>query len=701
MRILFVLLIVLSLYDSGSPGRQGCAFVPLPPVLPSTVAGETLPYHEKDLQVPSLYVDSFKFAKLLRLSCLFILKSNFTCSDNSLIALVIKPKNYQSVLPCSKHRYFILLLLFLSGNVHPNPGPVSNCISTPDDFKSRTGLGIIHINARSMLSKIDAIRIWAHSTDTDIFVLSETWLSKSVSDKDISIKGYNVFRCDRPRKGGGIAIYVKNRFHTSLVTTVSICKQFELLALKLELSQGQFFNIIGCYRPPSASAEALSSLAKYLSSLESNELLLVGDLNCDWLTSASDSLKSVCDSFNLTQLINGATRPNVKCPEKSSLLDLILTNAPHKFSDIGIFANDLSDHCAVAAVRQAKLPKIKSRVLLKRDFKHFCEQAFFHDLYHYDWNGISLIGEVELAWKFFYDGFLSIVNKHAPLRKFRVKGRNNPWFSPDLNNLLIERNLAWARARQSQKEADWLSFRQLRNKCTSFIKRTKSEFYLSETTKNLNNPKKFWKVIKSSSGHVSTEYPTFIVKDSRIITDKPEMLNYFNEHFISAGFLFESMCPNLKSCDPIMQDNIDLPVLPEPIDGLFTFMPVSVSEVQTVLKQLDPKKSAGPDQLDPYFLKLAADFIAEPLSVIFNLSLVKNEIPNVWKSAFVLPLLKGGDPSNVNNYRPISKLCILAKLFEKLVTNQLKEYLDRNSILSKYQSGFRKNTVPLLLPLKL
>lgn len=89
----------------------------------------------------------------------------------------------------------------------------------------------------------------------------------------------------------------------------------------------------------------------------------------------------------------------------------------------------------------------------------------------------------------------------------------------------------------------------------------------------------------------------------------------------------------------------------------FNFTCLDVIEVHRALKRLDPNKSAGPDKLDPCFLKLAADFIAEPLTHIFNLTLPNNETPNIWKSAYVLPLLKGGDPSVVNNYRPISKLC--------------------------------------------
>lgn len=64
------------------------------------------------------------------------------------------------------------------------------------------------------------------------------------------------------------------------------------------------------------------------------------------------------------------------------------------------------------------------------------------------------------------------------------------------------------------------------------------------------------------------------------------------------------------------------------------------------------------------------------------------EIPKLWKSAFVLPLLKGGDPSLLDNYRPISKLSVLSKVLESLVSRQLKTYFQEN-ILNGMQSGFR------------
>jgi len=133
-----------------------------------------------------------------------------------------------------KDAWFLLLLL-LSGNVQPNPGPPSSSsqIATPADFKARSGLGFIHLNVRSLLGKLDFVRIWASSTDADVIVLSETWLNTTILASDISLKGYNVYRTDRPNKGGGVAIYVKNKF--SVTTLISKSVNYTLITYNYTL----------------------------------------------------------------------------------------------------------------------------------------------------------------------------------------------------------------------------------------------------------------------------------------------------------------------------------------------------------------------------------------------------------------------------------------------------------------------------------
>ena len=99
--------------------------------------------------------------------------------------------------------------------------------------------------------------------------------------------------------------------------------------------------------------------------------------------------------------------------------------------------------------------------------------------------------------------------------------------------------------------------------------------------------------------------------------------------------------------------------------------------------------ATGIDEIPSKLLKLAAPAIAQSLSFIFNCSLVTSVFPNDWKVARVRPLYKGGAADNVSNYRPISILNTVSKIFERIVYDQLYSYLNEYQLLSEYQSGFR------------
>lgn len=124
---------------------------------------------------------------ILYLQNLLLLNDHFTVSDYSFFEFIEDSGNDKYYPAKQKLRCLIMLLLMLSGNVQPNPGPVLGLlnnlqsVATPSDFKSRHGLGFIHLNVRSLVPKMDMIRIWANTTNADIIVISETWLKKSVT----------------------------------------------------------------------------------------------------------------------------------------------------------------------------------------------------------------------------------------------------------------------------------------------------------------------------------------------------------------------------------------------------------------------------------------------------------------------------------------------------------------------------------------
>lgn len=96
------------------------------------------------------------------------------------------------------------------------------------NFKTRKGLGIVHLNARNLFPKLDSLRIWISNSDPDIIVISESWLKNNVSDSVIYLHGYNAFRVDRVIQGGGVAIYVRNNLNTFVKVSTSVPGQFDL-----------------------------------------------------------------------------------------------------------------------------------------------------------------------------------------------------------------------------------------------------------------------------------------------------------------------------------------------------------------------------------------------------------------------------------------------------------------------------------------
>lgn len=562
-------------------------------------------------------------------------------------------------------------------------------LSSLNELQTARGLKLMHLNVRSLLPKLDFINILINDVNPDILIISETWLSSRTCDDDVAMSGYNTFRIDRKAKGGGVIAYVREHLVTTVSIAVSTPKCFECIVLNVCVGGDTHLSVSGVYRPPSAPSSALNDLGKVLANFNSSELVILGDLNQDWLTESSSFLKQLCLELDLTQLILHPTRPNTKNPTKSTLIDIILTNRPAKYPQSGVFAQDVSDHCPIACVRLTKAFKPKTHFIKKRNFKNFTDQGFLHDLYHSDLERLCLVPDPELATEHFSLVFNAIANKHAPYKSLRVKNRSSPWFTDDVKSVIRLKDLAWSKARATGNSADWLEFRKLRNICVRTIRTAKSGFYLAFLQNTQGNTATFWKTVKSLQSTSSSALPTQISGINGITSSQLELCEAFNQHFISAGHLFDRLHTNVNSPAIGPSPHVKGPPPVPSIPACFSFRTISVHEVRKALLKLDIKKSKGEDEIAPFFLRLSAHLIAAPIAHIFNLTFISGEIPAIWKTAQVLPLFKSGDHTDLNNYRPISKLCCLAKVLETLANHQLRAFLDSHNILQSNQSGFR------------
>jgi hypothetical protein len=124
-------------------------------------------------------------------------------------------------------------------------------------------------------------------------------------------------------------------------------------------------------------------------------------------------------------------------------------------------------------------------------------------------------------------------------------------------------------------------------------------------------------------------------------------------------------------------------------DIQFKFSEINVHEVFLQLHRLKTSKSTDIDNIPGRALKISTEIVSPSLTWIFNLSIKIGIYVDEWKKAWVLPIFKTEHRQKCENYRPISILPINSKIFERSVFNQLYEFLNESSLLSKYQSGFR------------
>ena len=174
--------------------------------------------------------------------------------------------------------------------------------------------------------------------------------------------------------------------------------------------------------------------------------------------------------------------------------------------------------------------------------------------------------------------------------------------------------------------------------------------------------------------------------NSIVTKNKKEISNGFKKFFASVAEKLRAVLPPCAHHDVRgIRHQVN------PHNKKFCFKPVTKIEVFKVLMSLKRSKSPGIDNIPPGTVKDAAKVIIDPLLHIINLSLATSAIPREWKVARCVPVFKGGNAKEPDNYTPISVLPIFSKILERVVHNQLYEYLENNKFLSSQQFGFRRN----------
>ena len=367
-----------------------------------------------------------------------------------------------------------------------------------------------------------------------------------------------------------------------------------------------------------------------------------------------------------------------------TLIDHFYTSNVDKIVSSGVIHTGLSDHSMIYASwgRTIKQKTFVHKYKVNRKYNRFDDKEFVKHLNRVQWCQVTDTNEVNEAVMKFESLFLPICNKHAPLRRKRVRKQNSPWITNDIIQLMHKRDNVKKKAIASGSSQQWATYKYLRNKVNYAIKESKRSYLTQSVYAAKKDSREIWKTLRNVvPGKVRSTNVTCIRTEDSDCTDPKNIANFLNDHFATVGPKLAAKIPNITHQNS-SSDDLDE-------SGKFKFQRVSEEYILKQLKSLSDGKATGTDETPAKLLKLACHSIVVPITHIINLSISTNVFPDKWKSARISPIFKSGDSSDVNNYRPISILPVLSKLLERSIFDQLYPFLDAKGLLHEKQSGFR------------
>ena len=197
-------------------------------------------------------------------------------------------------------------------------------------------------------------------------------------------------------------------------------------------------------------------------SLENKECILTGDMNCNYLVNSDHKeLKSILTAFGLKQLIKDPTRVT---QDSRSLIDVIYTNEPWNIYSVKVIPAGLSDHDLVGCTRKIHNFKYQPKLITCRNYANYDPVAFCNDLRSSDFGSVFTSSCINDACSRFKCILQQSIDKHAPLITKKIKGRLCPWMSSEVKSEMNLRDQLLRKARRTNREIDWSSYKRQRNK---------------------------------------------------------------------------------------------------------------------------------------------------------------------------------------------------------------------------------------------
>lgn len=423
--------------------------------------------------------------------------------------------------------------------------------------------------------------------------------------------------------------------------------------------------------------------------------MILGDINYDMLSEHKGApLKNVCDIFDFVNLVKSPTCFTKGAP--ATLNDVILTNRSTLCQNIQNFNCGLSDvHNIISVQIKGTIPRINKKFVEYRSFKNFDQEFFLNDLEQKNLNSIvDKCDNVNSAYENFESEFISVINKHAPMKKKKPVDKPVPFMNKNLKRAIYKKRMSFNKYNRCKNKQNWEIYRKQRN-LVNKIKKQSIRNYFIERCAGGPKSKHFWPTIKPFLTNKGSHFAKDIIlcENDNIINNQTEVAETFNNFFINVAKDIGSQ--NIKTDD----NHPSIKAIKEnkTETDQFIFNPINEEFVNKEINKIGIKKATGKDGISSKILRLSKSVVAKPISKIINKSFETSTFPDKLKEAQVVPLHKKNNTLDKGNYRPVSILPMISKIFERAVNSQIVEFFDSHfhTFLSAFRKGYGCQTALL------
>lgn len=555
-----------------------------------------------------------------------------------------------------------------SKNIQNNTAKLSAKIKKHDE------INFMHINIGGLNCKFTEFSVLLENSEPNVLGVSEHWFLNNDIEQ-VKLNGYKLIshssRSEYIR--GGTAVYVQENmcFSDIVINCKSVEKVFEFSVCEVNVADLKI-TCICVYRSPKADFNQFyTKLDTLLQEVYSpgKFVVLLGDFNVHFLrvdTSASD-LNSLLSSYGLISHITGITRPS-----SGTQVDNIFSNINLYDVKGSIYYADISDHYGQILSVKVPVQNHRSNHVKKRFFTDDNIFKFNNYLRGESWHEIDQVQGVNGKYNCFDNILRYYFDLSFPVKVAR-EGKNHTWVNREVKQYSMYIKDLYVTYQITKNPASLIHYKLERKAYRKFLVDIQKDVNHNKILASKNRTKTLWNIFnKTVNKNKSRANISLKAVSGELIKDPQEVADLLLTHFTSS----------------IGNLNYRLKNSGENFPSMFLY-PTDCTEIFKTIMNLPNKFSAGLDEIPTYVLKCVAEFICKPIALIVNESFREGIFPNELKKAKLVPIYKKGNRHVADNYRPISLLSSVSKVFERVIYDRLLEFINKNNVLSEQQYGFR------------